>query len=183
MDSLSDGSILSCGDNVSQLLALAYTSLSGRVFGYVRSRGVDDPEAITHDVFLALHPLLKDLTGGARGLRTLVFSIAHARTVDQLRIQSRTTMTVSYEPELDRRSSPPVDEVAFLAEHSPDALGLLAQLVDDQREVLRLRVIADLSIEQTAGIMERSPGAIKQLQHRALSNLRARLAQTAGERE
>ena len=56
-----------------------------------------------------------------------------------------------------------------------DADGLrraYALLSEDDREVLALRVVADLSIEQVAGIMDKTPGAIKQLQRRGLSALR-----------
>ena len=49
---------------------------------------------------------------------------------------------------------------------------MLEGLARDHREVLALRVVADLSIEQVAGIMGKSQGAIKQLQRRALQNLK-----------
>ena len=39
--------------------------------------------------------------------------------------------------------------------------------------MIRLRIIADLSIEQVASVMGRSAGAIKQLQRRGLIALRA----------
>ena len=48
----------------------------------------------------------------------------------------------------------------------------LVTLNDDQREVLVLRIVADLSVEQVAGIMDKTPGAIKQLQRRGLIALR-----------
>jgi RNA polymerase sigma-70 factor (ECF subfamily) len=51
---------------------------------------------------------------------------------------------------------------------------LLADLNPDYREVLALRVVADLSLEETAAIMGKSQGAVKQLQRRALSALRER---------
>jgi len=41
--------------------------------------------------------------------------------------------------------------------------------------VLSLRVVADLDLEQTAAVMERSVGSVKQLQRRALLALRALL--------
>ena len=50
--------------------------------------------------------------------------------------------------------------------------GLLEALPDAQREVLRLRFVADLSIAETARCMARSEGAIKALQTRALNTLR-----------
>jgi RNA polymerase sigma-70 factor (ECF subfamily) len=62
------------------------------------------------------------------------------------------------------------------------ALALLETLAADQREVVSLRVIADLSLEQTAIVMKKSTGAVKQLQRRALLNLRDQLEQKAWER-
>lgn len=54
---------------------------------------------------------------------------------------------------------------------------LLATLVPAQREVVLLRVVADLSIEETARIMGKRPNAIKALHHRALQSLRRQLAE------
>jgi len=49
---------------------------------------------------------------------------------------------------------------------------LLRDLPADQREVLVLRVVADLSVQEVATVIGRSPGAVKQLQHRAVRKLR-----------
>lgn len=53
------------------------------------------------------------------------------------------------------------------------AEALLEGLSEEHQEVLALRVVADLSIDQVAAIMGKSTGAIKQLQRRALQNLKA----------
>ncbi|MDQ1498098.1 MAG: polymerase sigma-70 factor, subfamily, partial [Actinomycetota bacterium] len=45
----------------------------------------------------------------------------------------------------------------------------------DQREVVALRFVADLSLDAVAGLTGRSPGAVKSLQHRALAALAERL--------
>ena len=47
----------------------------------------------------------------------------------------------------------------------------LQTLTDDQRNVLLLRIVADLSLEQTASILEKPVGAVKSLQRRALAAL------------
>jgi len=57
--------------------------------------------------------------------------------------------------------------------------GLLQLLPDDYREVLALRIIADLSLEGTAQIMGKTTGAVKQLQRRALAALRTQLTMNA----
>jgi RNA polymerase sigma-70 factor (ECF subfamily) len=49
---------------------------------------------------------------------------------------------------------------------------LLDHLGGDQREVLALRIVAGLTVEQVADIMGKSAGAVKQLQRRALITLR-----------
>ena len=55
--------------------------------------------------------------------------------------------------------------------HTLDAM--LGLLNADQRSVITLRVLGDLSVEQTAEILGKSAGAVKQLQRRGLLALRS----------
>ncbi|MEO7722143.1 MAG: RNA polymerase sigma factor [Pseudolysinimonas sp.] len=153
----------------------AYRELSPRVLGYLRSHGVDDPEAATNDVFLALHRRFESVEGGADGVRTLTFSIAHARLVDFHRAQARHPRQVPFEPEHDPRHTDSAEDTAIDAVGG-GAMTLLSRLGDDQRQVVSLRVIAGLSLEDTAKVMDRSVGSIKQLQRRGLESLRSLLA-------
>jgi RNA polymerase sigma-70 factor (ECF subfamily) len=52
---------------------------------------------------------------------------------------------------------------------------VLEKLRDDYRMVLVLRFLSELSPEEVAQVMGRSPGAVRVLQHRALISLRALL--------
>jgi RNA polymerase sigma-70 factor (ECF subfamily) len=52
---------------------------------------------------------------------------------------------------------------------------VLADLAPDQREVLTLRVVGDLTVEQVADVLGKSRGAVKSLQHRGVAALRRRL--------
>lgn len=54
---------------------------------------------------------------------------------------------------------------------------LVNKLPWDQRYVIRLRFAEEKSIREIAGKLSRSEGAIKQLQFRALQNLRARMSE------
>lgn len=49
---------------------------------------------------------------------------------------------------------------------------LIDHLTADQREVLLLRVVADLSVADAAKVMNTTEGAVRALQNRALSALR-----------
>ncbi|MCU1551927.1 MAG: polymerase sigma factor SigD [Glaciihabitans sp.] len=172
MDALSDDASRPSHDGSANLLTIAYREFSAMVLGYLRSSGVDDPEAVTQDVFVALYPRLGSITGGADGARTLIFSIAHARVVDHHRKRSRSPVSEAYLAALDPRTSPSAEDEVVARDGEASVIALMDLLANDQREVLALRIIAELSLEQTAQVMNRSAGAIKQLQLRALANLR-----------
>ena len=174
LDPLADEYVQADQDDPALLFTAAYNNFAGPVFGYLRARGVDDPEAVTQDVFLALYPKLGTLHGGLPGAKTLLFSIAHARMVDHYRKRERTPDSTPYEPDLDARRSPSAEDQAFGRVAGLGVTEILDDLPDDYREVLALRVVADVSVEDTAAIMGKSPGAVKQLQRRALSALKKR---------
>jgi RNA polymerase sigma-70 factor, ECF subfamily len=161
------------GAAATERFTAAYRELSPRVLGYLRGHGVDDPEAATNDVFLALHRRFDSIEGGDDGVRTLIFSIAHARLVDFHRAKARRPHLVEFDPDADPRHAPSAEDTAMDAVGTGGALALLAHLGDDQREAITLRVIAGLSLEETAQVMDRSVGSIKQLQRRALESLRS----------
>ncbi|HEU4668683.1 MAG TPA: RNA polymerase sigma factor [Arthrobacter sp.] len=162
------------GTDPAVLFGAAYRSFAGPVQGYLRARGVDDPEAVTQDVFLAFYPKIGTLTGGLQGAKSLLFSIAHARMVDYYRRLERRPQLSPYDPEQDARTTPSAEHALEL--HG-GAAALLDGLSEEHQEVLALRVVADLSVEQVAGIMGKSTGAVKQLQRRALHNLKAQTLQ------
>ena len=53
---------------------------------------------------------------------------------------------------------------------------MLGTLSEDQRAVLLLRVVGDLSIEEVAKAVGKRPGAVKALQRRGLAAIRRELA-------
>ncbi|MDQ1691974.1 MAG: hypothetical protein QOD87_2082 [Pseudonocardiales bacterium] len=157
-------------------LSAVYRDLAPSVLGYLSARGVPDPEAQVSEIFITVLSKLPTLTGGMEGLRTFTFSVAHARLVDDRRRRARRPEQVPYVAEWDERTSVSAEQQALEHDDEARARKLLATLPPDQAEVLTLRVLADLSIDQTAIVVGRSPGAVKQLQRRALVNLRARMA-------
>jgi RNA polymerase sigma-70 factor (sigma-E family) len=73
---------------------------------------------------------------------------------------------------LDHHSASFTDEI-----HQRAALDhALSGLVSQQREILVLRFFFDLSVEQTATLLEIAPGTVKSATHRGLQQLREILA-------
>lgn len=156
-----------------------YAVLSPLVLGYLRAHGSADPEALTQEVFLTIFRRAADLRGGPDGLRTFALSVAHARLVDEWRARARRPDIVELDETEDPRVAPPAEVEALTALDSEAVVALLGALPEAQRSVVALRTVAGLSLEETADVLGRSVGAIKQLQRRGLLGLRA-LAEERG---
>ena len=142
------------------------------VTGYLRGRGAAEPEDLTSEVFLGVFDRLPRFHGNDEDLRAFVFTVAHHRLVDDIRRRTRRGDTAAYDVETDARSTASAEDDALARLGDERVQDLLAALSDEQREVLLLRVVADLSLEQTAEALGKRVGAVKAMQHRALAALR-----------
>ena len=153
-----------------------YGQLGGAVHGYLRSQGVDDPEGATNDVFLRVFGALDRFSGTPAGFRSWVFTIAHHLVVDQRRFASRRPRAVAVEQLPEPAASGHDPEAIALGRLGLERLrALLDLLTAEQRDVLLLRFVADLSLEEVAAAQGRSVGSVKAMQHRALESVRRRL--------
>ena len=152
--------------------AAIYADLVRPVAAYLRARGADDVEDLTSEVFVAVLTGINRFHGDERAFRSWVFTIAHRRAVDSWRRRAR---SAALEP-LDDPDVGPVagsaEEGALEAVGRDRVLALLATLTDDQRDVLTLRLVADLTVEQVAEVMGKQVGAVKALQRRGLASVR-----------
>ena len=149
---------------------------SPTVVGFARGRGAREPEDLASDVFLTVFDQLGSFDGSESEFRSFIFSIAYRRLVDELRQRSRRGESVEWTPEHDVRSTPSAEEAAN--EHISDdsVLTILDALPKDQRDVMVLRIVSDLTVEQIAEVLHKKPGAVKALQRRALASLRKKVS-------
>ena len=144
---------------------------------YLRAQVGAAAEDLVDEVLLAAWEHCGRFQGTQSQFRSWIFTIAHNQTVDHHR---------------RRREEQPLDGVAALRAGSDDteaeALARVAEgelrqvlvsLAPAQRQVLLLRLVADLSIEQTAAVLGRSTGAVKALQHRAIESARRKIQESA----
>ncbi|MBX9472996.1 RNA polymerase sigma factor [Microcella sp.] len=142
------------------------------VGAFAQARGSREPDDLTSEVFLAVFDRLATFRGDADAFRSFVFSIAYRRLVDELRMRGRRGETVELvEAEDPRRASSAEDE-ATTRMGDVHAHALLMALPADQRDVIVLRIVADLTVEQVAEVVGKRPGAVNALQRRALERLR-----------
>jgi RNA polymerase sigma-70 factor, ECF subfamily len=149
--------------------------LAPAVEGYLRAQGADDPEGLTSEVFLGAFRRLGSFTGDGQAFRSWLFTIAHHRLIDDRRRRVRSVATTPLNRSSSGKAGGDVEEDALASLGTARAVRLLANLSSDQRDVLALRVIADLTVEQTAEVLGKQPGAVKALQRRGLAALRKKL--------
>lgn len=160
--------------------AALYRYLSGPVFGYLRLRGAPDPEDLASETFLQVSRGIHSFEGDESAFRSWVFVIAHRRLVDARRKASRTPAPAGNQNEaadFDGLRGGDVEDEAMARLGSTQVEEALAPLTKDQREVVLLRIVAGLSVSETANAMKKSEGAVRVLQHRAVEALRRRVGE------
>lgn len=158
-----------------------YLLFADRVYRFLLARvgDVELAEEATAQVFLRLIEKIRLYRIGPQDnvaiFSAWLYRMAYNKMVDLVRANRRTQFV-----ELDHADR--VSENGLL--DSVDArldfetiLRKLQLLNDQQREVIVLRFVEDYSIAETAQIMQKSEGAVKALQHRALESLRRYLQQ------
>ncbi len=147
-----------------------FRTYAPKVSGYLRARGVAEPDELTNDVFVAVFRSLGRFEGDEAAFRSWLFTIARNRMVDERRQQARRVETVPADvPGSIEVSGGDVEAEALANLGDEWAADVLAQLAPDQRDVLLLRIVADLTIDQIAHSLGKRPGAVKALQRRGLA--------------
>jgi RNA polymerase sigma factor (sigma-70 family) len=157
-----------------------YRLLAGQVASYLRWHRATDPDGLTNDVFAQVHRNLPRFEGDEHGFRSWVFTIAHHRMIDDRRRANRQPQLQDDLDAAEHVGLGDVEDDAFAVLAHDRVRDLLTVLSPDQRDVVLLRIIADLSVEEVARMLDKREGAIKALQHRALATLRRHLDRLAG---
>ena len=159
-------------DGDPEACAAIWHRYSPAVVSFARNRGSQAPEDLTSEVFLAVFGQLARFEGDEPAFRGLVFTIAHRRLVDELRQRSRRPRSVEWSPELDQGWHASAEDQAAEASATTEVRRLIQQLSPDQRDVLLLRILGDLTVEQVADLLGKRVGAVKALQRRGIASLR-----------
>jgi RNA polymerase sigma-70 factor, ECF subfamily len=138
--------------------AVLYRELASAVLGYFRSQRAPEPEDLLGEVFLHVARDINRCRGDAAARRRWVFTIAHHRLVDAWRRQAARPVTTGRQP----------PERAILDDHleqldmvDPALQAGIDTLTDDQRVVVLLGFVADLSLHDVARITRQRVSAVR----------------------
>ena len=152
-----------------------YDEFAPSLLRFITSQGAADPEDCLGECFVQLVRNLPSFSGDEAAFRAWLFRVARNRVVDAWRAAHRrpVVLTDDVTVVLDTRHHQEPADAELTVRYSVE--DVLATLGEDQRAVIVLRVLDQFGVEEVAVILDRSPGAIRALQHRAVRSLREAL--------
>lgn len=158
-------------------IAALYAEYQARVYRYITYRVGDAAAAedLTADVFVSMVKNIGKYEYQGRPFLAWLYTIAGNRCKMYYRSQNRT----EFEPlpeELIDQDTDPVDATQTRLTHDR-LLAAMPHLTDGQRQVILMKFIEGFSNSEVAAVLDKTEGAVRIMQHRALAALRRALAE------
>ena len=178
------GILAAAQDGGEWAVAILYRWLHPAIVSYLRGRAGDEAEDLASETWIAVARGLPRFSGDETAFRSWVFTIAHRRVIDHHRATARRPRTRTlHATDGDQHDGPveiaagddPAGEVLDAVAGDEAVRRIVALLPPDQAEVVLLRVVGGLAVEDVAAITGKRPGTVRVLQHRALRRLAERL--------
>jgi RNA polymerase sigma-70 factor (ECF subfamily) len=134
-------------------IGLLYRELHPAVLRYLTARGAHAPEAAAEQVWLEAARGLQDFSGDETAFRRWIFDLARRQLE---------TGDIDDPPQPEGREGEPMS----------DALARVAALPSDHADVLLLRALGGLDVDDVASLTEQETGAVRLLEMDALQLLR-----------
>jgi RNA polymerase sigma-70 factor (ECF subfamily) len=150
--------------------------LRPRVYRYVLARMLDPhaAEDVTQEVTMTIVASIDRYVDQGRPFTSWVFGVASNKISESWRGSSRRREdTTAGLPERAAEPAYEPETAVVRLETTERVAAMLATLPPQHAEILRLRIAAGLTAEETAEVLGMSAGAVRVAQHRALAKLRA----------
>lgn len=159
-------------DGDAEVIGQLYEQHHLKVFRYLYFRVGDrqTAEDLTSEVFVRMLRFLGGFQPPSASFQAWLIQIARNLSIDYYRKMNAQNM-VPLEENMKIESEHPAETVDRLLS-SENLRQALIKLSNDQREVIILRFIANMSISEVAQTLNKSEDAVKGLQRRALMGLR-----------
>jgi RNA polymerase sigma-70 factor, ECF subfamily len=178
-----DEALAAAQDGAQWAVGVLWNELHPRLLRFLRGLDRSAAEDVEADTWLAAARDLGTFHGDDRQFRAWMFTIARNRLIDWRRREARRP-SVAVSPEV-LGERPAADDPAGLAldvVRADAAVALVRScLPTDQAEVILLRVLGGLDVDEVAAIVRKRPGNVRVLQHRGLRRLAERITEEAPE--
>jgi RNA polymerase sigma-70 factor, ECF subfamily len=137
-----------------------------------------DAEDLTTQVFVKMLESIGKFRWRSAPFSAWLFRIAHNLAMDHFRASKRWQPEEEV-PEPDPGEESAAEEEALESIGRQSMLELIEKLSREQQQVLTLKFVFNFSNADAATILDKTDGAIKSLQHRALASLQRQLSGSA----
>jgi RNA polymerase sigma-70 factor (ECF subfamily) len=135
-----------------------------------------DAEDLTTQTFLKMLEKIGSFKWRSAPFSAWLFRIAHNLAMDHFRARRRWQPEEEV-PEPPGEAEPSAELTAMHTIGRESMLKLIDRLSPEQQQVLTLKFVFNLPNAEVAAILDKTEGAIKSLQHRALVSLQKQIAQ------
>lgn len=154
-----------------QALTKLYNTYFERVYRFIfyRVSHKETAEDLTEDVFVKLFKNLRTLEQTA-AFEGWLFQIARNRVIDHYRSKKQTVALEEVENTLEYETN--IVDMVNLKTEQTVFIKLLKELTPEQQQVIKLKFLEDLDNDVIAQIMDKTEGAIRVIQFRAIAKLK-----------
>lgn len=154
-----------------------YDEIQPALLRYLRWQEASVADDLASEVWLAVAEGLRRFEGDEAAFRGWIFTLARRRLADHRRREGRRrTRPVPDAAGVDPVTSGDPSELVTSRMSAQNAIARLsARLPAEQAEVVVLRVVCGLPVEEVARVVAKKPGTVRVLQHRALRRLASQL--------
>jgi RNA polymerase sigma-70 factor (ECF subfamily) len=147
-----------------------------RIYSYLHLsvRNRHDAEDLTTQTFLKMLEAIGHFRWQSAPFSAWLFRIAHNLAIDHFRVRRRLQTEGDVLEDAGGEESSAEDQ-ALDSLGRAGLLELIERLSAEQRQVLTLKFLFGFVNAEVAGILDKSEGAVKSLQHRALASLEKQL--------
>jgi RNA polymerase sigma-70 factor, ECF subfamily len=157
--------------------ALLFDHYYPRVYRYAfgKLRRHSDAEDVAAETFARALRRLDRFKWKGAGFEAWLFRIASNLVVDFYRSSGREEVSDDMVARQILVEDLTPEDLVITGDNATEIINLIEELPDDQREVILLRFAGGLDTKAVARVTKRNANAVRQLQFRALQNLRKRV--------
>ena len=160
-----------------EALAELWRAHNPALLRYLRARRSPSPDDVASQVWIDVARSIDRFEGGIDDFSRWLFTIAHRRSVDEIRRVVRASdASVTAIRSADRVAGADVEHERHTA--LDRAIALVSTLPDNQAEAVMLHIVNDLPAADVATIMGITPGNVRVLVHRGVTRLRRKISVT-----
>ena len=145
-----------------------YDQLAPELRAYIARLGARDPDDLLGETMMQIVRDINKFSGVPTEIRAWSFRIAHNRVIDASRRRNARPAEVPIDETLD---SVPAQEPLTALPDIGTLSNLLQALTPDQRSIIWLRYVSELTLDETAEVVGKSIEAVAALTYRALASL------------